>query len=141
MPHRLIATYAPDYMIAIVGVFGSLFAQVVDGSNAIPTTITMGSVVAILLWMQSKRDEVSAKREEALMSRVSKLEDDAHSKLMAIIERQLQSQVRTEDVQSDMRQSSEQMRAGLGEVQRLLQRMINERPCLLAERTLAEGAE
>lgn len=134
MPHRLLATYAPDYMVAALGIIGSSLAQVSDPGGAIPTTITMGSVVAILLWMQSKREEVSAKREEALMNRVSKLEDDAHSKLMAIIERQLQSQVRSEDVQADMQRVAEQQRSALTEVQRLLQRMINERPCLLAER-------
>lgn len=134
MPHRLLATYAPDYFVAALGIMGSTLAQAIEGTGAIPTTITMGSVVAILLWMQSKREEVSAKREEALMNRVSKLEDDAHSKLMAIIERQLQSQVRSEDVHADMQRCAEQQRTALGEVQRLLQRIVNERPCLLAER-------
>lgn len=36
--------------------------------------------------------------------------------------------------QADMQRCAEQQRAALNEVQRLLQRMINERPCLLAER-------
>ena len=139
MPHRLLATYMPDYFVAIIGMITSTFAQAIDGSGAIPTTITMGSVVAILLWMQSKREEVAAKREEALMGRVSKLEDDAHSKLMTIIEKQIRSQSESEECMENMTNSQVAMNSMLVEVKQVLKQICNDRPCLLGQQ-INEGA-
>jgi len=73
------------------------------------------------------------------MGRVSKLEDDAHSKLMTIIEKQIRAQTESEECMESMTNSQVAMNSMLVEVKQVLKQICNDRPCLLGQQ-INEGA-
>lgn len=91
MPHRLLQTPITDWTVATFGTAAVTIAQAPDPSGLWSVT-GMSSVVAVLLWLQykreerlsaeqSKRDEAAAAREAQLLKRMSEIESTQAAKL------------------------------------------------------------
>lgn len=150
MPHRLLNTPIADWAVATFGTAFVTFAQSVEPSSVWSIT-GMSSVVAVLLWLQYKREErLSAeqtRREEntnvfvkSMMDRLTAVEteqaakvDRASDKLLQVIERQITATTKVDECLQDMSRVLLQLIEGQDKVQHLLQLFCNERPCLLKE--------
>ena len=149
-PHRLLNTPVADWAVATFGTAGVTFAQSVEPSSVWSIT-GMSSVVAVLLWLQYKREErlsqEQTKREEAsgvlvknLMDRMGTIETEqaakverASDKLLQVIERQITATNRVDECLEDMSRVLLQLTEGQGRVQELLGTIVRERPCMFAQ--------
>lgn len=114
-----------------VGLSSVMFAAAADSVESLPTAVSMGTVVLALLGLEHFRQKQAAARETALMSRVASLEDAAQEKLLALIERQLQSSIKQDQALLRMSEVLNQLVDGQAAVKRIMEQFADERPCLL----------
>jgi len=141
----MIYTPLTEVFVAAAGVSLAIFAQVADSPSAIPTVVSMGSVVGILLWMQHSREqrqslerqkesEIAEKRESRLMNRIEVLErthGDEYAilaqKQNEIASKQLEATIKSETMMNDVRSCLERF-------QMTVEAFSAARPCLLTDK-------
>ena len=117
-------------------------AQLSDNTNGIPTVVSMGSVVAVLLWMQHARDirlaeerkkeqDTNEARERRLQSRIESLEEQHSNQFATLASKQNECAVRQLEATVRNEQMMKKVESTLGEFNSALQIFVQGRPCLL----------
>ena len=128
---KTIASIAPEALVAMVAFTSFLLSEAAGVAEGIPTAVSMGTVVLALLGMEGYRQRQGAEREKSLMARVSKLEDTAQEKLLALIERQLQAATKQDAMMLQLSDALTKLTEGQQGMHAIIARFSQERPCLL----------
>lgn len=148
MPYRLLYSPITDWSVATFGLAAVSVAQTPDPSGVWSVT-GMSSVVAVLLYLQYKReerlsaeqrerDQQAAAREHKLLERMNVIEttqsakvDKASERLVEVIEKQAIVATKVNECLHDMSKVLIQLTDGQAKVQELLKTICTERPCLI----------
>ena len=150
-----LVSIAPEAGIMFFGAVGMIGAFVLAATEAFPELVGMGAVAAATIGIigyqlkqsslrQSAREQAEATfaaareerthaRELALLTRVSKLEDDAQHKLANLIERQLQCAVKQDAMMVTMADTLATVIESQHKMHEVIATFEEARPCLLKE--------
>lgn len=145
----MIANPITDYAVTAAGLLLAVLAQLPD-TNGIPTVVSMGSVVAILLWMTHQRDqrqseerkaerEVAEAREVRQQKRIESLEEQHADQFASLAAKQNECAIRQLEATVRNEQMMSKVEATLGEFNSALQVFVAGRPCLLERMNEGKG--
>ena len=140
---RMLYNPLTEYAIAATGLSAVFLAQeALPSPQNLFNVISMGGVVAILLWMQHAReqrqssekiamDRITAEREQRLLGRIEKLECGNDEKLMQLIERQMVCSAKTDTLLIEVEKT-------MSTFNHTIQAFVEARPCLAMEATAVQ---
>jgi len=152
---KYLVSLSPESLNMTAGLLAAIGTATLAATEAYPELIGMGAVAAATMAMIARRShndaeerqrereltaserkqerDLAADREKLLMSRVSKLEDDASAKLTGLIERQLQCAIKQDAAMVHLSDTLDKLIEGQKAMDSIIKKFAADRPCLMKE--------